>query len=178
MLSTLTALLLLGCSGDDRSKSETAPAAPVEKAAPAAPAAPAQTAPAETPAPVTEAAPEAAAAPAESVEAAAEAVKTEVETAAQAVEAEVAAAAEAPMAVDGAMLFKQKCATCHGQSAEKKALNASQIIAGWDKAKLLEALHGYKDGSYGAAMKGMMQGQVKALSDADMDALADHISSL
>lgn len=80
-------------------------------------------------------------------------------------------------AADGATLYK-KCASCHGAKAEKKALNKSQIIAGWDVAKIEEALHGYKDGSYGGPMKGLMKGQVATLNDAQITALAEYIHGL
>lgn len=79
-------------------------------------------------------------------------------------------------AADGAALFK-KCATCHGANAEKSALGKSQVIAGWSKEKIIEALNGYKDGSYGGAMKMIMKGQASTLSDAQMDAIATFISS-
>jgi cytochrome c553 len=85
-----------------------------------------------------------------------------------------AAAAEAAKA---STLFN-RCAGCHGVKAEKKALNASQVIAGWDAAKTEKALKGYKDGSYGGAMKGVMKGQVAALSDEDIKALAEYIATL
>lgn len=81
------------------------------------------------------------------------------------------------MAADGAELFK-KCASCHGATAEKAALNKSQIIKGWDAAKTEAALKGYKDGSYGGAMKGLMKGQVGAYSDADIAAVAAYIATL
>ncbi len=80
-------------------------------------------------------------------------------------------------ASDGAGLYK-KCASCHGAKGEKKALGKSAPIAGWDVAKTTGALKGYKDGSYGAAMKGLMKGQVTSLSDADIDALATYIHGL
>jgi len=80
-------------------------------------------------------------------------------------------------AADGATLFKT-CATCHGANAEKHALNKSQVIKGWDAAKIEKALNGYKDGSYGGAMKGVMKGQVARLSDADIKALAGYISAM
>lgn len=79
--------------------------------------------------------------------------------------------------LDGKALFKV-CASCHGQNGEKKALNASQVIKGWDKAKVEIALHGYKNGTYGAAMRGVMVGQVKNLDDAKISALASYISTL
>ena len=41
--------------------------------------------------------------------------------------------------------------------------------------KIEASLKGYKDGSYGGAMKGTMTGQVKALSDADIADLAKQI---
>jgi len=90
---------------------------------------------------------------------------------------EVATVATATPSVDGTKLFRA-CSSCHGMQAEKKALGKSQIIKGWDKAKIITALHGYKDGTYGGAMKGLMQGQVSKLSDTDIKALAEYISKL
>jgi len=79
--------------------------------------------------------------------------------------------------VDGAKLFTA-CSSCHGAKAEKKALGKSQVIAGWDSAKIVNALKGYKEGAYGGAMKGIMKGQALKLNDAEMKALADYISKL
>jgi len=79
--------------------------------------------------------------------------------------------------VDGAKLFKA-CSSCHGAKAEKKALGKSQVIAGWKSSKIVNALNGYKDGSYGSTMKAVMQGQAAKLSDADIKALAAYISKL
>jgi len=77
----------------------------------------------------------------------------------------------------GADIFK-KCAGCHGIKAEKKALGKSQVIAGWEVNKIEKALHGYKDGTYGGAMKGLMKGQVASLDDVKIQELAKYISSL
>ncbi|HFU76643.1 MAG TPA: c-type cytochrome [Arcobacter sp.] len=71
-----------------------------------------------------------------------------------------------------------KCAGCHGVNGEKAALGKSQIIKGWEASKTIEALNGYKDGTYGGVMKGVMKGQVMSLSDADIEKLAKHIESL
>ena len=81
------------------------------------------------------------------------------------------------LAADGAALYK-KCAGCHGAKGEKKALGASQVIGGWDAAKTVAALKGYKDGSYGGAMKGVMKGQVASYSDADIAAVSAYIATL
>lgn len=78
---------------------------------------------------------------------------------------------------NGADLYK-KCAGCHGQDGARKALGKSQAIKGWDKDKTIAALKGYKDGTYGASMKNLMKGQVSKLSDAEIEALAVHISTL
>ncbi len=67
------------------------------------------------------------------------------------------------------------CAGCHGQQFEKKALGKSKIVKDMSKEDIVKALKGYKDGTYGGDMKGMMTGQVKALSDADMEAIAASI---
>ena len=67
------------------------------------------------------------------------------------------------------------CAGCHGQHFEKKAMGKSKIVKDMSEADILVALKGYKDGTYGGGMKGLMKGQVAALSDADMKAIATAI---
>jgi cytochrome c553 len=78
---------------------------------------------------------------------------------------------------EGALLYKS-CAGCHGINGEKKALGKSEIITGWEKEKTIKALNGYKDGTYGKAMKGVMKGQVTRLDDAKIEALASYIETL
>jgi cytochrome c553 len=70
------------------------------------------------------------------------------------------------------------CASCHGANAEKSALGKSQVIQGWSAEKIVKALKGYKDGTYGGPMKGLMKGQVARLSDADIEDLAQQISKM
>jgi len=79
--------------------------------------------------------------------------------------------------VDGAQIF-QKCAGCHGAHGERSALGKSQVIAGWEASKVENALHGYKDGTYGGAMKGIMKGQASTLTDEQIKAVAKYISTL
>ncbi|WP_371131703.1 cytochrome c [Sulfuricurvum sp.] len=81
-------------------------------------------------------------------------------------------------AADGAALY-QKCAARHGLKGEKAALGKSEVISGWNSAKTLEALKGYKAGTRNTkGMGALMKGQTAALSDADMKVLADHIAGL
>ena len=79
---------------------------------------------------------------------------------------------------DGAAIYA-KCVACHGANGEKSALNKSAVIKGQDAAKTVEQLNGYKAGTlnqYG--MGGLMKGQVAALSDEDIKAVADYIAGL
>jgi cytochrome c553 len=67
------------------------------------------------------------------------------------------------------------CKGCHGQNFEKKALGKSKIVSEMSKADVAAALVGYKTGTYGGPMKGLMKGQVAKYSDADLKAAADQI---
>lgn len=68
-----------------------------------------------------------------------------------------------------------KCAGCHGATGEKAALGKSKIIKNMTKAQIKAALNGYKNGTYGGSMKGMMVSQVSSLSAAQIDAIANKI---
>ena len=70
------------------------------------------------------------------------------------------------------------CASCHGANFDKPALGKSQIVKGWDEAKIVASLSGYKAGTYGGAMKGVMLGQVKNLTDADIADIAKQIAAM
>jgi len=80
------------------------------------------------------------------------------------------------VAADGASSYK-KCAGCHGANGEKKALGKSAPIKGWSAEKTVAALNGYKAGTYGGPMKGLMKGQVAALGDAEIAAIAKFIEA-
>lgn len=62
------------------------------------------------------------------------------------------------------------CAACHGQAFEKVALGKSKVVSEMTHADIATAMKGYKDGSYGGPMKGVMKGQVAKYSDAELDA--------
>lgn len=82
------------------------------------------------------------------------------------------------MASDGAGLYK-KCVACHGAKAEKKALNKSEIIQGWNVDKLVTSLKGYKAGTLNLhGMGALMKGQVATYDDAKIQAVAEYISGL
>jgi len=64
------------------------------------------------------------------------------------------------------------CKGCHGQAWEKKALGKSLVVAEMTHADIAASLKGYKAGTYGGPMKGLMKGQVAKYSDADLDAFS------
>lgn len=68
-----------------------------------------------------------------------------------------------------------KCVGCHGANGQNVALGKSKIIKDMTKDEITAALKGYKDGSYGGAMKSIMLGQVKSLSDKDIEDIATFI---
>jgi cytochrome c553 len=78
---------------------------------------------------------------------------------------------------DGASIYK-KCAGCHGVNGEKKALGKSKVIANMTQKEISDAINGYKDGTYGGPMKGLMKGQVASLSKDDVESLSSYIASL
>lgn len=101
-----------------------------------------------------------------------------VKEGAKAAAAALAGAASKPAGVDAEALYKSKCAGCHGANGKKHALGKSNLIAGQTKALLVQKIQGYKDGSFGGAMKKIMQGQVSSLSEEQIEALSDYISKL
>ena len=60
------------------------------------------------------------------------------------------------------------CKGCHGADWEKAALGKSKIVKDMSKAEVTKALQGYKAGTYGGSMAGVMKGQVAKYSDADL----------
>jgi len=60
------------------------------------------------------------------------------------------------------------CKGCHGQHFEKHALGKSKVVKDLTKAEVSAALVGYKHGTFGGPMKGVMKGQVARYSDADL----------
>jgi len=64
------------------------------------------------------------------------------------------------------------CAGCHGQNFELAAMGKSKIVKDMSLKDIVIALKGYKAGTYGDALKGMMMVQVKDVKDADLEAMA------
>jgi len=98
--------------------------------------------------------------------------------AADATPAETTQSATTTDSASGKVAFA-KCAGCHGADGKTKALGKSEIIAGQSVADLETKLAAYKAGTRNVAGMGMlMKGQVSAMSDEDIKAVAEYISSL
>lgn len=81
------------------------------------------------------------------------------------------------LAADGAALYKQ-CVTCHGANGEKAALGKSKVIKGMSQADIEAAMKGYKAGTFGAALKAVMEKQVASLDDAQIAEVAAYVSQM
>jgi cytochrome c-type protein NapB len=64
------------------------------------------------------------------------------------------------------------CAGCHGQHFEKKAMGKSKIVKDMSLKEIVISLKGYKNGTYGGAMKQLMVAQVVNIKDSDLDAMS------
>ncbi|NLC27936.1 MAG: cytochrome C, partial [Campylobacteraceae bacterium] len=64
---------------------------------------------------------------------------------------------------------------CHGVEGENVANGISAVIKDMNKEDFIAALKGYKDGTYGGKLKGLMKGQVMRLSENDFQSLAEKI---
>ncbi len=64
------------------------------------------------------------------------------------------------------------CAGCHGQHFEKAALGKSKIVKDMSYKEIKDSMIGYKNGTYGDTMKGLMEAQVKNLSEAEIEAMS------
>lgn len=69
------------------------------------------------------------------------------------------------------------CAGCHGQNFEKKAMGKSKVVKDMTLKEIIDALKGYKAGTYGDSMKQMMITQVSNVKDADLEAMAKLIKT-
>ena len=67
------------------------------------------------------------------------------------------------------------CTSCHGKYWNKRALGKSKVVSNMSSYDIAMALKGYKNGTYGGSMKGLMKGQVAKYSDYDLEVFAKTI---
>jgi cytochrome c-type protein NapB len=68
------------------------------------------------------------------------------------------------------------CYGCHHPHFKGKALGKSKVVSDMNETAIYEALKGYKDGTYGGSMKGLMKGQVINYDDSQLKQMASLIS--
>lgn len=68
------------------------------------------------------------------------------------------------------------CAGCHGNSGEKQALGKSKVIKDMTPTELAKSLNGYKDGTYGGPLAGLMKGQVQNLTEVQIKSISEYIA--
>ncbi len=71
----------------------------------------------------------------------------------------------------------KSCTACHGVNFEKKALGKSKIVKDMNVTQITTALKGYKDGTYGGPMKGLMKGQIIRYSDTELNDISATIGA-
>jgi len=172
LLSVVVAsLLLVGCGNDTKEVAKEAPAKKTEATAPATE----KTAVEKAKDVVKETASKMAQ---KTEEVAKEAEKVAKEAKESVVEkaTEVKKAVEKKVAEVKGSVDTKACAACHGANFEKKAMNVSKIVKDMSKEDIIKALKGYKDGSYGGNMKGLMKGQIASFDDAKIEAVAGQIA--
>lgn len=74
----------------------------------------------------------------------------------------------------GQKLFKQSCSFCHGNNAEKSALNQSKILNQLPANEIVNSLKARKEGQ----IVGAGNAAKSRLSPEDMQAIADFIQTL
>ena len=68
------------------------------------------------------------------------------------------------------------CGACHGAKGERKAFGLSLVIKDMTKKEFRDAMVGYRDGSYGGNMKGLMKGQSKNIDDKGIVVITNYLS--
>ncbi len=88
------------------------------------------------------------------------------------------------MAADGAKLYKQRCASCHGDKAQKSPVSGVPALAGRDVTELALTIRAYRDqddrvGTYTMHKDSrIMYDATSSLSRDKIVALAKYISQL
>ena len=67
-----------------------------------------------------------------------------------------------------AQVDEKSCKACHGVYYEKAALGVSKIVKDMTKSEVSAALIGYKNGTYGSYMKGVMYTNVKMYTNKEL----------
>ena len=96
-----------------------------------------------------------------------------------AVLAGLAFAAGNALALDGAKLYQEKtCVACHGKDAKKPLTPNYPKLAGQNAAYAEQQMKDIKSGARANGQAAAMKGVMHLVSDAEIKALAEHLSKL
>ena len=83
------------------------------------------------------------------------------------------------LAADGAALYTAKgCSACHGADAKTPIMPTYPKIAGQSKVYAAQQMQDIKDGKRNNGQTVVMKGIMAAVSEEEISALADYLSSL
>jgi len=84
----------------------------------------------------------------------------------------------AAFAVDGAALYKKKCAKCHRDGSESSRAGGGVVLKGQSTEAIEMKLKGYLDGTYGGKKKKTMARLLKKSTPEEIRAMSEYIGSL
>ncbi len=83
------------------------------------------------------------------------------------------------LAMDGAQLYQKKtCFACHGKDANTPVMPAYPKIAGQNAAYAAQQMRDIKSGARANGMSAAMKGVMHLVSDEEITAIADYLSTL
>ena len=77
----------------------------------------------------------------------------------------------------GEFINEKTCMSCHGSDWGKKALGKSKVVADMNVTEITDSLIGYKDGTYGGKLKGLMKGQVQRYTDEELTIFSEKLAT-
>jgi len=91
----------------------------------------------------------------------------------------IALSSGAQAALDGAALYKEKtCNACHGADGNKALMPDYPKIAGQNKTYMIKQIKDIKSGARANGNSAAMKGVMHLVNDAEIEAIADHVSKL
>ena len=79
---------------------------------------------------------------------------------------------------DGAALYSQTCASCHGATGAEPIMGTYPKIAGQNSDYLVQQMKDFKSGARTNAQSAVMKGMVAALSEDNMKQIADFLAAV
>ncbi len=79
---------------------------------------------------------------------------------------------------DGAALYAQTCASCHGATGAEPIMGTYPKVAGQNSDYLVQQMMDFKSGARTNAQSAVMKGLVATMSEGDMKKIADFLAAV